>query len=112
MGSAGSNRIRSAILQTILRCVDERMSAQDAVRAPRIHYEDGVVFAEPGIDVAALEAVGRTVRRFRAPNLFFGGAQAAERHADGVVQRRRGPAPGRGRGRRLNTDHAPPARVS
>jgi gamma-glutamyltranspeptidase/glutathione hydrolase len=83
VGSAGSNRIRSAILQTVLRCVDERMSAQDAVRAPRIHYEDGVVFAEPGIDVAALEAAGRTVRRFRAPNLFFGGAQAAEHHADG-----------------------------
>jgi gamma-glutamyltranspeptidase/glutathione hydrolase len=83
VGSAGSNRIRSAILQTILRCVDERMSAQDAVRAPRIHYEDGVVFAEPGIDVAALERAGRTIRRFRAPNLFFGGAQAAERHSDG-----------------------------
>ena len=83
VGSAGSNRIRSAILQTILRCVDERMSARDAVRAPRIHYEDGVVFAEPGIDVAALQAAGRSVRRFRAPNLFFGGAQAAERHEDG-----------------------------
>jgi len=83
VGSAGSNRIRSAILQTILRCIDEGMSAQAAVRAPRIHYEDGVVFAEPGIDVAALESVGRTVRRFRAPNLFFGGAQAAERHDDG-----------------------------
>jgi gamma-glutamyltranspeptidase / glutathione hydrolase len=83
VGSAGSNRIRSAILQTILRCVDEGMSARDAVRAPRIHYEDGVVFAEPGIDVEALQAAGRTVRRFRAQNLFFGGAQAAERHADG-----------------------------
>jgi gamma-glutamyltranspeptidase / glutathione hydrolase len=83
VGSAGSNRIRSAILQTILRCVDERMSAQDGVQAPRIHYEDDVVFAEPGVDVAALEGAGRTVRQFRAPNLFFGGAQAAERHADG-----------------------------
>ncbi|HEY3775864.1 MAG TPA: gamma-glutamyltransferase [Solirubrobacteraceae bacterium] len=83
VGSAGSNRIRSAILQTILRCVDEGMSAQEAVRAPRIHYEDGVVFAEPGIDATALEQAGRTVRRFRAPNLFFGGAQAAERHEDG-----------------------------
>jgi gamma-glutamyltranspeptidase / glutathione hydrolase len=83
VGSAGSNRIRSAILQTILRCVDEGMSAEDAVRAPRIHYEDGVVFAEPGVDIAALQAAGRTVQHFRAPNLFFGGVQAAERHADG-----------------------------
>ncbi len=85
VGSAGSARIRSAILQTIVRCVDERMGAQEAVRAPRFHYEDGVVFAEPGIDVAALESAGWAVRPFRAPNLFFGGAQAAERAGDGSL---------------------------
>lgn len=85
VGSAGSNRIRSAILQTVVRCVDERMSAQAAVDAPRIHYEDGVVYAEPGIDTAALERAGRTVRSFRARNLFFGGAQAAERHPGGSL---------------------------
>jgi gamma-glutamyltranspeptidase/glutathione hydrolase len=84
VGSAGSNRIRSAILQTIVRCVDEGMSAQEAVEAPRIHYEDGVVYAEPGVDMAALERAGRTVRPFRAPNLFFGGAQAAEHDGNGA----------------------------
>jgi len=83
VGSAGSNRIRSAILQTIVRCVDEGMPASEAVRAPRLHYEDGIVFAEPGVDIAALRSAGRTVREFRAPNLFFGGAQAAERGTDG-----------------------------
>jgi gamma-glutamyltranspeptidase/glutathione hydrolase len=83
VGSAGSNRIRSAILQTVVRCVDERLSAQEAVEAPRIHYEAGAVYAEPGIDVAALERAGRIVRSFRARNLFFGGVQAAERHPDG-----------------------------
>lgn len=85
VGSAGSNRIRSAILQTVVRCVDEHMPAQAAVDAPRIHYEDGVVYAEPGIDTAALERSGRTVRSFRARNLFFGGAQAAEREPDGSL---------------------------
>jgi len=85
VGSAGSNRIRSAILQTIVRCVDERMSAQAAVEAPRIHYENGVVCTEPGIDVAALEQAGRTVHTFRARNLFFGGVQAAERGPDDVL---------------------------
>ena len=85
VGSAGSNRIRSAILQTIVRCVDERLPASEAVRAPRAHYEDGVVYAEPGIDVAALQGAGHTVRLFRAPNLFFGGAQAAARGRDGAV---------------------------
>ncbi len=83
VGSAGSNRIRSAILQTIVRCLDEGLLAQEAVDAPRVHYEDGVVYVEPGIDVAALDAAGFEVSAFRERNLFFGGAQAAAREPDG-----------------------------
>jgi len=79
LGSAGSNRIRSAILQVILNVVDRGMPAGAAIEAPRLHHEAGVVYAEPGIDADALEASGREVVRFRAPNLFFGGAQAIER---------------------------------
>lgn len=79
LGSAGSNRIRSAILQTIVATVDHGMRAGEAVRAPRIHYEEGVVYAEPGVDVDALEADGHGVARFRSLNLFFGGVQAVER---------------------------------
>ncbi|MBV9716222.1 MAG: gamma-glutamyltransferase [Solirubrobacterales bacterium] len=83
LGSAGSNRIRSAILQTVLRVVDEGMRAPDAVEAPRVHFEDGIVYAEPGIDTRALEAAGRAIGRFRGRNLFFGGVQAVERDRDG-----------------------------
>ena len=79
LGSAGSNRIRSAILQTIINVIDDGLRADEAVRAPRVHYEDGVVYAEPGIDTAALEAAGRPIARFRELNLFFGGAQAVAR---------------------------------
>jgi len=79
LGSAGSNRIRSAILQTIVAVVDRGMRAGEAVHAPRIHFEDGVVYAEPGVDVSGLEADGHGIARFRALNLFFGGVQAVER---------------------------------
>ena len=79
LGSAGSNRIRSAILQTIIRAVDDGLQAGDAVQAPRVHFEDGVVYAEPGIDTRGLEAAGRAIGRFRERNLFFGGVQAAAR---------------------------------
>jgi gamma-glutamyltranspeptidase/glutathione hydrolase len=82
LGSAGSNRIRSAILQTIVAALDRGMRAGDAVRAPRVHYEDGVVYAEPGVDADALEADGHAIARFRALNLFFGGVQAVERDAE------------------------------
>jgi gamma-glutamyltranspeptidase/glutathione hydrolase len=83
LGSAGSNRIRSAVLQTIIRVIDDGLAAGDAVRAPRVHFEDGIVYAEPGIDTAALERAGRAIGRFRELNLFFGGAQAAARDEHG-----------------------------
>jgi gamma-glutamyltranspeptidase/glutathione hydrolase len=83
LGSAGSNRIRSAILQTVIRVVDDGMVAGDAVQAPRLHFEDGVVYAEPGIDTAPLERAGRAIGRFRELNLFFGGVQAAARDSRG-----------------------------
>ena len=79
LGSAGSNRIRSALLQVIVNVLDHGMDAAAAVEAPRLHYEDGLVYTEPGIDAAPLEATGRTVARFRDRNLFFGGCQAVER---------------------------------
>ncbi|HTX30550.1 MAG TPA: gamma-glutamyltransferase [Solirubrobacteraceae bacterium] len=84
VGSAGSNRIRSAILQTILRVVEEGLRAGAAVDAPRVHFEDGIVYAEPGIDTATLEASGRAIGRFRERNLFFGGVQAVERERSGA----------------------------
>jgi gamma-glutamyltranspeptidase/glutathione hydrolase len=82
LGSAGSNRIRSAILQTIVRAVEQGMGADEAVRAPRLHFEDGVVQAEPGIDeeaLAQIEARGTPVLRRPQINLFFGGTQAVAR---------------------------------
>ncbi len=82
LGSAGSNRIRSAIIQAILNVVDEGLEAQDAVERPRIHFEDGVVEAEPGVDAGALDALERDgwrVSRWREKNLYFGGAQAVKR---------------------------------
>ena len=82
VGSAGSNRIRSAILQTVVRSVEQGMGPGEAIAAPRLHFEGGVVQAEPGIDEAALarlEARGVTVARRPEINLFFGGVQAVAR---------------------------------
>jgi gamma-glutamyltranspeptidase/glutathione hydrolase len=80
VGSAGSNRIRSAILQVIVNSIDHHMGPAEAIEAPRVHWEGGVTYVEPGIDTSALEAEGRQVARFGERNLYFGGAQAVERH--------------------------------
>ncbi len=78
LGSAGSNRIRSALLQTIIGVVDHGLGVEEAVRAPRLHYEDGALFAEPGLELSQLDPELAVVR-FRSQNLFFGGVQAALR---------------------------------
>jgi gamma-glutamyltranspeptidase / glutathione hydrolase len=88
LGSAGSNRIRSALLQTIVGAVDHDLDARAAVDAPRVHLEDGVLYAEPGIadDALAAAAAGHAeeIVRFADLNLFFGGVQAVRRR-DGLL---------------------------
>jgi gamma-glutamyltranspeptidase / glutathione hydrolase len=79
VGSAGSNRIRSAILQVVLGVIDRGLDLVDAVEAPRVHWEDGVVYAEPGVDADALTAAGHKLSPFKDINVFFGGAQAVRR---------------------------------
>jgi len=79
LGSGGSNRIRSAITQTILRYLGDGLDLEAAVLAPRLHFEDGTVHAEPGFDEAALDrvaALGHSVVRWRDRSLFFGGVHA------------------------------------
>ena len=82
LGSGGSNRIRSAVLQTILRLIVDGEPVADAVVAPRVHFEDGIVQAEPGIDEQVLERLevrGYEVARWQARNVFFGGVHAVSR---------------------------------
>ena len=77
LGSAGSNRIRSAILQAIVAVVDHGADAQEADDAPRLHLEGETVFLEPGAAPAGwAPGGGRQLSGFRDRNLFFGGVQA------------------------------------
>jgi gamma-glutamyltranspeptidase/glutathione hydrolase len=85
LGSAGSNRIRSALLQTIVGVVDHGLGAREAVDAPRVHFEDGVLYAEPGIDLTELPGGEIQVVRFGARNLFFGGVQAVQHRGERLL---------------------------
>jgi gamma-glutamyltranspeptidase/glutathione hydrolase len=81
LGSGGSNRIRSAILQTILRLAEGDDIAA-AVEAPRVHFEAGTVQAEPGVDeegLRKLEERGYGVARWGRKNWFFGGVHGVSR---------------------------------
>jgi len=84
LGTGGSNRIRTAILQVAVNLLDHGMSLQDAVEAPRLHVErDGKTSFEPCLPEAAQSeflALGEKAHAWPAQNLFFGGVHAARRH--------------------------------
>src|SRR3954447_6314970 len=79
LGSAGSNRIRSALLQTIVGAVDHELDARAAVEAPRLHVEAGHLYVEPGVPLEELDQMRYDIVRFRSRNVFFGGVQAIRR---------------------------------
>jgi gamma-glutamyltranspeptidase / glutathione hydrolase len=84
VGSAGSARLRGAILQVTANVVAGGMSVEQAVEAPRVHAESGVVHCESPVAANALEAEGRAVVRWRDRNLYFGGVSAVEVLDDGA----------------------------
>ncbi|WP_024955841.1 gamma-glutamyltransferase family protein [Sulfurospirillum arcachonense] len=92
LGSAGSNRIRSAVLQTILNYTHFKMTPQEAISAPRIHYERGEIYCEPSLHVKMNETIKKEYKlnEFDELNLFFGGVQAVSRKFKGGADPRRG----------------------
>ena len=99
LGSGGSNRIRSAILQVLVNLLDFGMTPEQAVSAPRIHLERDMLSVEPGFSEAALEELTGAVPRshlWPEQNLFFGGVHTVSiRHGgffDGAGDPRRGGA--------------------
>ena len=88
LGSGGSNRIRTAILQVIGRMLDEKQAPADAVDAPRLHFEEGVLTAETfgqenQLNLTNIDAADFV--RFPDPHLFFGGVNVAALNADGTL---------------------------
>jgi gamma-glutamyltranspeptidase / glutathione hydrolase len=90
LGTGGSNRIRTAVLQVAVNLLDHGMSLDDAVEAPRLHVDrDGAVSFEPGLPERAqaeLRALEDKAHAWPQANLFFGGVHAARRHPKGGVE--------------------------
>lgn len=80
LGSGGSNRIRTAILQVISNVLDFEMPLEQAIAAPRIHWERGILHGEPGDYTAALPQAQTSdtteVVTWQQQNMFFGGVHA------------------------------------
>ena len=76
LGSGGSNRIRTAILQVLVNLVEFGMSVEDAVSGPRIHFEGDLLDMEAGFDGDEIAVLARTfpiMKFWDEKNLYFGG---------------------------------------
>ena len=88
LGSGGSNRIRTAILQVISNVLDFNMDLDEAINSPRIHWERGELHLEPGYERRALENLPiepEACAWWRQTNMFFGGVHGVSVAPDGAM---------------------------
>jgi gamma-glutamyltranspeptidase/glutathione hydrolase len=88
VGSAGSVRLRGAIMQVIANVLAHGLSVSEAIAYPRVHVEDPHLHCEGGFDDAVLDQLGDLgydVVRWRRRNLYFGGTNAVEVLPDGTL---------------------------
>ncbi|MEA3418784.1 MAG: gamma-glutamyltransferase [Campylobacterota bacterium] len=92
LGSAGSNRIRSAISEVIINHIYFKQDIQSAIDASRLHYEKGHTFFEPGFREDIIEATKKLypVTEFKENSIFFGGVNAVTGDFRGGSDGRRG----------------------
>ncbi|MDX6474325.1 MAG: hypothetical protein QOK22_3141 [Gaiellaceae bacterium] len=93
IGAAGGTRLRTALVGVAAAILDEGLDPRAAVELPRVHPAGEIVNAEPGADedgLAALEASGRTVRRWPGRHHYFGGVSAIGRTGAAADPRRSG----------------------
>jgi gamma-glutamyltranspeptidase/glutathione hydrolase len=85
LGSGGSNRIRSTMLQVLMNLDAFDMTLHGAVAAPRLHVEDELLSVEPGFDDVLLDQLSLDKQhRWVTEDMFFGGVHAAKVRSDGT----------------------------
>ena len=95
IGAAGGTRLRTALVSVAAAILEEGVDPQAAVDLPRFHPVGSTVHAEPGVDeeaLVALEAQGRSVRRWPDRHHYFGGVSAVTRTSAAADPRRSGAA--------------------
>jgi len=88
LGTGGSERIRSALTQVIVRALDEGEDLAEAIGAPRLHAGETLIDMEPGWAesiAARIRDDHSPVREWPSLDLYFGGVHAVRRAPDGSV---------------------------
>ncbi|AGF79212.1 gamma-glutamyltransferase [Desulfocapsa sulfexigens DSM 10523] len=92
IGSGGSKRIRTAVTQVLGQIVDFKRSLQEAVDAPRIHWDGETVQMEPGFAEDGVEKLREhaSVNEWNSQGVYFGGVHAVIPGMEGAADKRRG----------------------
>jgi len=90
-GTAGSNRIRSVIVQMIINTLCNNMNISKATETPRVHLEGDILHVEPGIPDNILDELSNSfnVYQWTGKNVYFGGANSVL-NSEGMGDPRRG----------------------
>lgn len=90
LGSGGSNRIRTALLQVISNLLDFNFSLEDAINQPRIHWENNLFNLEPREPLITIENLQlppdtQTIL-WEELSMFFGGVHGVRRKENNSLE--------------------------
>jgi gamma-glutamyltranspeptidase/glutathione hydrolase len=90
LGTGGSKRIRTAILQVIANILDFKMPVKEAVDSPRVHWENDSFHVEPGFTQEAVNKIMLPVNNqlvhWQEKHLFFGGVHTVQKNSEGLIE--------------------------
>jgi gamma-glutamyltranspeptidase/glutathione hydrolase len=92
IGSGGSKRIRTAITQVLSAIVDFGIPVQEAVEAPRIHWDGSMMQVEPGFEQKSIAALQKhwSTNIWSTIDVYFGGVHTVIPNIAGGGDPRRG----------------------
>ncbi|MEA5532937.1 gamma-glutamyltransferase [Crocosphaera sp. XPORK-15E] len=90
LGSGGSNRIRTAILQVISNLLDFNLPLENAINCPRVHWEDNIFNLEPMSQLGNFESLDlppeTQIVPWQEPGMFFGGVHGVKYGEAGTLE--------------------------
>jgi gamma-glutamyltranspeptidase/glutathione hydrolase len=92
IGSGGSKRIRTAMTQVLSAITDFKIPVQQAVEAPRIHWDGAIMQVEPGLPAKTVQALKEhwPVNIWSTIDVYFGGVHTVIPNLEGGGDPRRG----------------------
>jgi gamma-glutamyltranspeptidase/glutathione hydrolase len=92
LGSGGSKRIRTALLQTVSAVVDFGLDVLAAVESPRVHWDGLVLQVEPGYSPREIAQLGSQldINVWDVRDVYFGGVNAVSPAGAAAADPRRG----------------------